>query len=84
MRVDFDRRLRFELHGSKITSDTGLRAYRELNEVLGLTDLGGAALSDLRRDKNSRHLLSGLLHESGGDRGGRLEEFRPEDVYGDP
>ena len=31
---------------------------------LGLTDLGGAALSDLRRGKNTRHLLTGLLRQS--------------------
>ncbi len=54
MRVDFDRRLKLEFHGSKITSDAGLLAYRELDEVLGLTDLGGADLSDLRRGKNTR------------------------------
>jgi hypothetical protein len=64
LRVDFDRRLKLEFHGSKITSDAGLLAYRELNEVLGLTDLGGATLSDLRRGKNARHLLTGLLRQS--------------------
>jgi hypothetical protein len=64
LRVDFDRRLKLEFHGSKITSDAGLLAYRELDEVLGLTDLGGAALSDLRRGKNRRHLLTGLLRQS--------------------
>ncbi len=64
LRVDFDRRLKLEFHGSKITSDAGLLAYRELDEVLGLTDLGGAALSDLRRGKNTRHLLTGLLRQS--------------------
>ncbi len=57
LRVNLDRRLKLEFHGSKITSDTGPLAYRELDEVLGLTDLGGAALSDLRRGKNTRHLL---------------------------
>jgi hypothetical protein len=54
LRVDFDRRLKLEFHSSKITSDAGLLAYRELDEVLGLTDLAGAALSDLRRGKNTR------------------------------
>jgi hypothetical protein len=64
LRVDFDRRLKLEFHGSKITSNAGLLAYRELDDVLGLTDLGGAALSDLRRGKNTRHLLTGLLRQS--------------------
>ncbi len=58
LRVDFDRRLKLEFHGSRITSDAGLLAYLELDDVLGLTDLGGAALSDLRRGKNTRHLLT--------------------------
>ncbi len=54
LRVEFDRRLNLEFHCSKITSDAGLLAYREPDEVLGLTDLGGADLSDLRRGKNTR------------------------------
>jgi hypothetical protein len=64
LRVDFDRRLRLEFHGSRITSDAGLLAYRELDDALGLTELAGTVLSDGRRGKNTRHLLSGLLRQS--------------------
>ncbi len=64
LRVDFDRRLRLEFHGSRVTSDAGLLAYRELDDAIRLTDLAGAALSECRRGKNTRHLLSGLLRQS--------------------
>jgi hypothetical protein len=64
LRVDFDRRLKLQFHGSRITTDAGLLVYRELDDALGLTDLAGTALSDGRRGRNSRHLLTGLLRQS--------------------
>ncbi len=68
LRVDFDRRLKLEFHGSDISSDAGLLPYCELEDALGLTELGGEVLSETRRGKNTRHLLVGLLRQSVFDR----------------
>ncbi len=61
LRVDFDRRLKLEFHGSRVTSDAGLLACRELDDALGLTELAAAALSERRRGKNTRHLCACLF-----------------------
>ncbi|MCH8097788.1 MAG: IS1380 family transposase [Proteobacteria bacterium] len=64
LRLDFDRRLKLEFHGSKVTSDAGLLSYRELDDALGLTEIAGDALTDTRRGKNGRHGLVGQFRQS--------------------
>jgi hypothetical protein len=64
LRLDFDHRLRLRFHGSVITSEGGLLAYRELDDVLALTASGGERLAEARTGRNRRHLLVGLLRQS--------------------
>ena len=64
LRVTFDSCLKLEFHGSKVTSDAGLLAYRELDEALGLTDLGDELLNDWRTGKNTQHSMVALIRQS--------------------
>lgn len=64
LRLDFDRRLKLEFHGSSITSDAGLLAYRELDDALGLMGIAGQYLVDGRTGRNGRHDLVGMLRQS--------------------
>src|SRR3954447_19543670 len=65
LRVAFDRRLKLEFHGARITSDAGLLAYRELDDALGLTATAASTLAEGRRGKNIRHRLLGPLRPAG-------------------
>ena len=64
LRVYFDRRLKLEFHGYKVTSDAGLLAYRELDDALGLTEMAGSLFQDDRTGKNGWHGMTGLFRQS--------------------
>ncbi len=82
LRLDFDRRLKLEFHGSRITPDAGLLAYRELGDALGLTDMVGDDLVDPRTGKNGRHALTGLFRQSVFGRLGGYEDVNDADRLG--
>jgi len=64
IRLQFDRRLRLEFRGAKITTDTGLLAVRELDEMMGLTEMAGDLIVEGRTGKNIQHRIPGLLRQS--------------------
>src|ERR1035438_1354434 len=64
LKLSFDRRLALEFHGAKISSDAGLLAYREMDDVLGLTTMGGRVLNDWRTGKNTQHSMLALIRQS--------------------
>ena len=64
LRVGFYSRLKLRFCGSKVTTDAGLLAYRELDEVLRLTEIGAEVLTDLRLGTNKQHGLVPMLRQS--------------------
>lgn len=67
LRPLFDRRLKLEFHGSRVTSDAELLAYRELDDALALTALAGGVLADSRMGRKGWHGIVGLLRQSVSD-----------------
>ena len=64
LRVHFDCRLRLKFLGSKVTTDAGLLAYRELDEAFRLTQMADDVVEDSRVGKNKQHGIVPLLRQS--------------------
>ena len=62
--LEFDARVRLQFAGSKITSDAGLLAHRELDEKLGLMEMAGQFLTEQRSGRNVQHHLVPLVRQS--------------------
>ena len=60
MRMGFEGGIKLEFHGAKVTSDSGLLAYRVLDDALGLFDAVSTALSDQRTGRNIQHAMATL------------------------
>jgi len=64
LKLQFDKRLRLEFHGARITSDGGLLACRELDGALKLTEVAPTYLRETRGGRNVQHELVPLLRQS--------------------
>lgn len=64
LRVGFDRAIKLEFHGARVSSDTGLFPYRDLDEAAALTESGAGDLFDFRTGTNIQHSMTALLRQS--------------------
>ena len=64
LRVDFDRAIKLEFHGARVSSDAGLFPYRDLDDAAQLTESGADDLFDFRTGSNIRHSIKALLRQS--------------------
>ena len=64
MTMRFDGNIKLEFHGAKVTSDGGLLAYRDLDDVLGLFDSVSTLFNDLRTVRDIQHDMPTLMRQS--------------------
>ena len=64
LRVGFDRSIKLEFHGARLSSNAGLFPYRDLDDAAQLTESGAADLSDFRTGNNIQHNMTALLRQS--------------------
>ena len=64
LNIRFNRKIKLEFHGARLTSDGGLLAYRELDDALGLFNSASTAMSDKRTGRNIQHDMTNLLRQS--------------------
>ena len=64
LRLQFNPKARLEFHGSTISSDAGLLAFREFDDALGLTEIAEDHLQESRTGRTIHHHLVLLLRQS--------------------
>lgn len=64
LNIRFNRKIKLEFHGARLTSDGGLLAYRELDDALGLFNSASTVMSDKRTRRNIQHDMISLLRQS--------------------
>jgi len=64
LNIRFNRKIKLEFHGARLTSDGGLLAYRELDDALGLFNSASTVMNDRRTGRNIQHDMTNLLRQS--------------------
>ena len=64
LRVGFDRAIKLEFHGSRVSSEAGIFPYRDLDDAARLSESVAADLFDFRTGNNIRHSMTALLGQS--------------------
>jgi len=64
LNIRFNRKIKLEFHGARLTSDGGVLAYRDLDDALGLLNLASTVMSHKRTGRNIQHDMTNLLRQS--------------------